>query len=104
MITKMLNKRLEVDHESTQAYELLKFIRSQVQNTNGVSIASIYLVLPELVNTARRKINRQSKSHEVVMEKDSKVYRGKKERVMSISLKAKKESSDDETSTSGSDD
>ncbi|GKB47707.1 hypothetical protein Tco_0898460 [Tanacetum coccineum] len=31
MITKMLNKRLEVDHESTQAYELLKFIRSQVQ-------------------------------------------------------------------------
>ncbi|GJT06105.1 putative ribonuclease H-like domain-containing protein [Tanacetum coccineum] len=31
MITMMLNKRLEVDHESTQAYELLKFIRSQVQ-------------------------------------------------------------------------
>ncbi|GJY54198.1 hypothetical protein Tco_0445862 [Tanacetum coccineum] len=31
MITKMLNKRLEVDHESTQAYEQLKFIRSQVQ-------------------------------------------------------------------------
>ncbi|GKE30997.1 hypothetical protein Tco_1450319, partial [Tanacetum coccineum] len=31
MITKMLNKRLKVDHESTQAYELLKFIRSQVQ-------------------------------------------------------------------------
>ncbi|GKA18863.1 hypothetical protein Tco_0698778 [Tanacetum coccineum] len=30
MITKMLNKILEVDHESTQAYELLKFIRSQV--------------------------------------------------------------------------
>ncbi|GJW50914.1 hypothetical protein Tco_0092265 [Tanacetum coccineum] len=31
MILKMLNKRLEVDHESTQAYELLKFIRSKVQ-------------------------------------------------------------------------
>ncbi|GJS83275.1 hypothetical protein Tco_0749816 [Tanacetum coccineum] len=30
MISKMLKKRLEVDHESTQAYELLKFIRSQV--------------------------------------------------------------------------
>ncbi|GJU86001.1 putative ribonuclease H-like domain-containing protein [Tanacetum coccineum] len=29
MISKMLSKRLEVDHESTQAYELLKFIRSQ---------------------------------------------------------------------------
>ncbi|GJY83377.1 hypothetical protein Tco_0496753 [Tanacetum coccineum] len=30
MISKMLSKRLEVDQESTQAYELLKFIRSQV--------------------------------------------------------------------------
>ncbi|GJV87185.1 uncharacterized mitochondrial protein-like protein [Tanacetum coccineum] len=29
MISKMLSKRLEVDHESTQAYELLRFIRSQ---------------------------------------------------------------------------
>ncbi|GJY75981.1 zf-CCHC domain-containing protein [Tanacetum coccineum] len=44
------------------------------------------------------------KVHEVVMEKDSKIYRGKKERVKSIALKAKKESSDDETSTSESDD
>ncbi|GKC57161.1 hypothetical protein Tco_1084759 [Tanacetum coccineum] len=31
MLSKMLSKRLEVDHESSQAYELLKFIRSQVQ-------------------------------------------------------------------------
>ncbi|GJV04957.1 zf-CCHC domain-containing protein [Tanacetum coccineum] len=44
------------------------------------------------------------KVHEVVMEKDFEIYRGKKERVKSIALKAKKESSDDETSTSGSDD
>ncbi|GKA20064.1 hypothetical protein Tco_0699979 [Tanacetum coccineum] len=29
MISKMLSKRLKVDHESTQAYELLKFIRSK---------------------------------------------------------------------------
>ncbi|GJY48417.1 hypothetical protein Tco_0438373 [Tanacetum coccineum] len=43
------------------------------------------------------------KVHEVVMEKDSKIYKGKKERVKSIDLKAKKESSDDETLTSGSD-
>ncbi|GJU74727.1 retrovirus-related pol polyprotein from transposon TNT 1-94 [Tanacetum coccineum] len=41
---------------------------------------------------------------EVVMEKDSEIYRGKKERVKSIALKAKKESSDDETLTSESDD
>nr|GEX33591.1 zf-CCHC domain-containing protein/UBN2 domain-containing protein [Tanacetum cinerariifolium] len=44
------------------------------------------------------------KVHEVVMEKDSKIYKGKKERVKSSALKSKKESSDDETSTSGSDD
>ncbi|GJX56947.1 retrovirus-related pol polyprotein from transposon TNT 1-94 [Tanacetum coccineum] len=44
------------------------------------------------------------KVHEVVLEKDSEIYRGKKERVKSISLKAKKESSDDETLTFGSDD
>ncbi|GKA93966.1 hypothetical protein Tco_0815952 [Tanacetum coccineum] len=42
--------------------------------------------------------------HEVVMEKDFEIYRGKKERVKTIALKAKKVSSDDETSTSGSDD
>ncbi|GJZ19918.1 retrovirus-related pol polyprotein from transposon TNT 1-94 [Tanacetum coccineum] len=43
------------------------------------------------------------KVHEAVMEKDYEIYRSKKERVKSIALKAKKESSDDETSTSGSD-
>ncbi|GJS93959.1 UBN2 domain-containing protein [Tanacetum coccineum] len=44
------------------------------------------------------------KVHDVDMEKDSEIYKGKKERVKSIALKAKKESSDDETSTSESDD
>ncbi|GJS84351.1 hypothetical protein Tco_0750892 [Tanacetum coccineum] len=44
------------------------------------------------------------KVHELVMEKDSEIYRCKKERVKSIALKAKKESSDDETSIFGSDD
>ncbi|GJS63001.1 zf-CCHC domain-containing protein [Tanacetum coccineum] len=44
------------------------------------------------------------KVHEVVIEKDFEIYKGKKERVKSIALKAKKESSDDETSTSESDD
>ncbi|GJT85359.1 hypothetical protein Tco_1067076 [Tanacetum coccineum] len=43
------------------------------------------------------------KVHEVVMEKDFEIYRGKKERVKSIALKAKKESTDDETLKSGSD-
>ncbi|GKB94892.1 zf-CCHC domain-containing protein, partial [Tanacetum coccineum] len=38
------------------------------------------------------------------MEKDYEIYKGKKERVKSIALKAKKESSNDETSTSRSGD
>nr|GEU69679.1 zf-CCHC domain-containing protein/DUF4219 domain-containing protein/UBN2 domain-containing protein [Tanacetum cinerariifolium] len=42
------------------------------------------------------------KVHEVAMEKDFEIYKGKKERVKSIALKAKKESSDDETLTSES--
>nr|GEX00349.1 UBN2 domain-containing protein [Tanacetum cinerariifolium] len=44
------------------------------------------------------------KVHGVVMEKDSEIYRGKKKKVKSLGLKATKESSDDETSTSKSDD
>ncbi|GJY69840.1 hypothetical protein Tco_0472822, partial [Tanacetum coccineum] len=44
------------------------------------------------------------KVHEVVMEKDSEIYKGKKEMVKFIALKAKKESSGDETLTTGSDD
>nr|GEW45184.1 retrovirus-related Pol polyprotein from transposon TNT 1-94 [Tanacetum cinerariifolium] len=38
------------------------------------------------------------------MEKNSEIYKGKKEGVKSIALKSKKESSDDETSTSKSED
>ncbi|GJV45796.1 hypothetical protein Tco_1430332 [Tanacetum coccineum] len=31
MLSKMLSRKLEVDHESSQAFELLRFIRAQVQ-------------------------------------------------------------------------
>ncbi|GJY69539.1 hypothetical protein Tco_0472521 [Tanacetum coccineum] len=31
MLSRMLNRRLEVDHESELAFELLRFIRSQLQ-------------------------------------------------------------------------
>ncbi|GJV24835.1 zf-CCHC domain-containing protein [Tanacetum coccineum] len=58
----------------------------------------------DLSSLALDELIRNLKVHEVVMEKDSKIYRGKKERFKSIALKAKKESSDDETSTSGSND
>ncbi|GJV62696.1 hypothetical protein Tco_1473524 [Tanacetum coccineum] len=38
MLSKMLSKRLEVDHESTQAYELLKFIRSQGRKLSDAEV------------------------------------------------------------------
>nr|GEX60445.1 copia protein [Tanacetum cinerariifolium] len=58
----------------------------------------------DLLSLALDELIVNLKVYEVVMEKDSVIYRGKKERVNSIALKAKKESSDDETSTSESDD
>ncbi|GJT38211.1 zf-CCHC domain-containing protein [Tanacetum coccineum] len=60
--------------------------------------------LKDLSSLALDELIGNLKVHTVVMEKDFKIYRGKKERVKSIALKAKKESSDDETSTSESDD
>ncbi|GJR28909.1 hypothetical protein Tco_1105141 [Tanacetum coccineum] len=44
------------------------------------------------------------KVHEMIMDKDSELVRGKREKIKSLALKAKKESSDNETSTSGSED
>ncbi|GJU24850.1 zf-CCHC domain-containing protein [Tanacetum coccineum] len=60
--------------------------------------------LKDLSSLALDELIGNLKLHEVVMEKDFEIYKGKKEWVKYISLKAKKESSDDETSTSGSND
>ncbi|GJR00401.1 hypothetical protein Tco_0523385 [Tanacetum coccineum] len=60
--------------------------------------------LKDLSSLALDELIGNLKVHEVVMEKDCEIYKGKKERIKSIALKAKKESSDDETSTSRSDD
>ncbi|GKE56901.1 hypothetical protein Tco_1496086 [Tanacetum coccineum] len=60
--------------------------------------------LKDLSSLALDKLIGNLKVHEVVMENDFKFYKSKKERIKSITLKAKKESSDDETLTSGSDD
>ncbi|GJS89268.1 hypothetical protein Tco_0771904, partial [Tanacetum coccineum] len=60
--------------------------------------------LKDLSSLALDKLIGNLKVHDVVMEKDSEIYSGKKERIKSIALKAKKESSDVETLTSRSDD
>ncbi|GJZ03691.1 hypothetical protein Tco_0536966 [Tanacetum coccineum] len=56
--------------------------------------------LKDLSSLALDELIGNLKVHELVMEKDSEICKGKKKRVKSIALKAKKESSDDETSTS----
>ncbi|GJV81694.1 zf-CCHC domain-containing protein [Tanacetum coccineum] len=67
-------------------------------------ITSLKALDEDLSSLALNELIDNLKVHEVVMEKDSKIYRGKKKRIKSIALKAKKESSDDETLTSESDD
>nr|GEW93498.1 zf-CCHC domain-containing protein/UBN2 domain-containing protein [Tanacetum cinerariifolium] len=58
--------------------------------------------LKDLSSLALDELIGNLKVHEVVMKKDFEIYKGKKERIKSIALKAKKESSDDETLTSES--
>ncbi|GJU75930.1 hypothetical protein Tco_1273000 [Tanacetum coccineum] len=92
---------LELAHHSSKNY-IRKFLRAlhpkwrakvmTIEEPKDLSS----LALDELIGNL--------KVLEVVREKDSKINKGKKERVKSIALKAKKESSDNETSTSKSDD
>ncbi|GKB76385.1 retrovirus-related pol polyprotein from transposon TNT 1-94 [Tanacetum coccineum] len=70
-------------------------------NNNITSLKALDEVLSSL---ALDELIGNLKVHEVVMKKDSKINKGKNERIKSIALKAKKKSSDDETSTSRSDD
>ncbi|GJZ24889.1 putative reverse transcriptase domain-containing protein [Tanacetum coccineum] len=55
MLTKMLSRKLEVDHESSQAFELLRFIRSQGRIVRNKSSYDLILptVLKELVLPAQ---------------------------------------------------
>ncbi|GJY97862.1 hypothetical protein Tco_0514772 [Tanacetum coccineum] len=58
----------------------------------------------DLPSLALDELIKNLKVHKVILEKDYEIYKGKKERVKSIALKDKKESSDDETLTFRSDD
>ncbi|GJW79863.1 hypothetical protein Tco_0143838 [Tanacetum coccineum] len=73
-------------------------------NTIITSLKALDEESKDLSSLALNELIGNLKVHEVVIEKDSKIYKGKKERAKSIALKAKKDSSDDETSTSRSDD
>ncbi|GJZ47373.1 hypothetical protein Tco_0601205 [Tanacetum coccineum] len=67
-------------------------------------ITSLKALDEDLSSLALDELIENLKVHEVFMEKDSEIYKGKKEQIKSIALKAKKESSDDQTLTSGSND
>ncbi|GJR23784.1 hypothetical protein Tco_0972311, partial [Tanacetum coccineum] len=60
--------------------------------------------LKDLSSLALDELIGNLKVHEVIMEKDFEIYKVKMENVKSIALKAKKDSNNDETSSSGSED
>nr|GEV88582.1 hypothetical protein [Tanacetum cinerariifolium] len=88
-----------------EGFSSKNYVRKFIRALNPKWRAKVMTIeeLKDLSSLALDELINNLKVHEVVMEKDSKIYKGKKERVKSIALKAKKESSDDETLTSGSD-
>ncbi|GKB46364.1 hypothetical protein Tco_0897117 [Tanacetum coccineum] len=105
-------------NEVTQILEVVPFeeqsddLKKKLDKNNEAKMV-LYNALPKkeyerifmyLSSLALDELIGNLKVHKVVMEKDSEIYKGKKERIKSITLKAKKESSDDETSRSRSDD
>ncbi|GJW56065.1 retrovirus-related pol polyprotein from transposon TNT 1-94 [Tanacetum coccineum] len=89
-----------------EGFSSKKYVRKFLRDLHPKWRAKVTVIKEskDLSSLALDELIRNLKVHEVVMEKDSKIYRGKKERVKFIALKAKKESSNDETSTFGSDD
>ncbi|GJS88007.1 retrovirus-related pol polyprotein from transposon TNT 1-94 [Tanacetum coccineum] len=97
-------------NEVTQVLEVVPFeeqsedLKRKLAENNEAKMVTTIEESKDLSSLALDELIGNLKVHEVVMEKDSEIYKGKKKRVKSIALKAKKESSDDETSTSRSDD
>ncbi|GKB50021.1 hypothetical protein Tco_0900774, partial [Tanacetum coccineum] len=73
MISKMLSKRLKVDQESTQAYELLKFIRSQVNHKFRGGLLGINLHQELIMPRPIRRIQDfdESKDHCITLKNTS---------------------------------
>ncbi|GJR67093.1 retrovirus-related pol polyprotein from transposon TNT 1-94 [Tanacetum coccineum] len=86
-----------------QQYEQFTILEEESINSGFARFNTIITSLKAL-DEAQDALIGNLKVHEVVMEKDSEIYKDKKERVKPIALKAKKDYSDDETLTSGSDD
>ncbi|GKB15326.1 zf-CCHC domain-containing protein, partial [Tanacetum coccineum] len=97
-------------NEVTQILEVVPFeqqtdeLKKKLAKNNEAKMVMAIEELKDLSSLALDELIGNLKVHELFMEKVSKIYNGKKERVKSIALIAKKESSDDEISTSRSDD
>nr|GEU68865.1 reverse transcriptase domain-containing protein [Tanacetum cinerariifolium] len=89
-----------------ECFSIKNYVRKFVRAIHPKWRAKVMMIeeLKDLSSLALDELIGNLKVHELVMEKDSEIYRGKKKRVKSIALKAKKESSGDETSTFRSDD
>ncbi|GJV26575.1 putative ribonuclease H-like domain-containing protein [Tanacetum coccineum] len=77
MLTKMLSRKLEVDHESSQAFELLRFIRSQIQDyalweviENGNLWVPIPVTTPEFGPSTALKMTMPSTTEEKICKKN----------------------------------
>nr|GEV71372.1 alpha/beta hydrolases superfamily protein [Tanacetum cinerariifolium] len=116
-LSMMLEKKLQIDYKTVlrdltllkaldEGFSRKNYVRKFLRALHPKWRAKVMAIeeLKDLSSLALDELIGNLKVHEVVMEKDSKIYRGKKKRVKSIALKAKKDSSDNETSTCGSDD
>ncbi|GKD08581.1 zf-CCHC domain-containing protein [Tanacetum coccineum] len=84
---------------STKNY-VRKFLR--VRNPKWMAKVSAIKESKYLSSLSLDELIGNLKVHEMIIEKDSELVKGKREKVNSLTLKAKKESSNDKTSMSGS--
>nr|GEY42850.1 zf-CCHC domain-containing protein/DUF4219 domain-containing protein/UBN2 domain-containing protein [Tanacetum cinerariifolium] len=99
---------LVTDKEEVIPYDKLKDKKKMLSKNDEAKMV-LYNALPKkeiqgLVNTNYDELIDNLKVYEVVLEKDSKAPKIKKEKYKSLALKAKKVSSDEESSCSDSDD
>ncbi|GJR67094.1 zf-CCHC domain-containing protein [Tanacetum coccineum] len=98
---------LLITHQGNNQVSLSKnYVRKFLRALHSKWIAKVTAIeeSKDFSSLAQDELIGNLKVHEVVMEKDYEIYKDKKERVKTIALKAKKDSSDDETLTSRSDD
>ncbi|GJW22333.1 zf-CCHC domain-containing protein [Tanacetum coccineum] len=96
-----LKKRLAKNNEAKMNY-VKKFFR-ELHPKWRAKVTAVK-VSKDLTSLSLHELIGNLKVYEVIIKKDSEIVKGKREQSRSLALKAKKESSDEESSTSGSED